>query len=324
MPSKRKKGKCGICDYRKGKRKCLREDILICSRCCGEIRNSKDCPRKCSYILPLLKEQKLLPEIRRAYRSPEPGSVVLWFEHRDPSGKWDFFSPLVDLWKAGFKDCHGRRNISDNEYSLYFSRYKLQLDLIEIPWDQALFLLKTGMRIRNALHLPYPDDFIRFKTFLTPLADIQVTGSIYKCYKCESGNLPDDVVEVILEATLYDIANGTIGQEGEELFYFVCEKCSGNDMIMAGELNNSNSEGDQIETNNYLQQSILEIVENQLRDNTPPDTKRTFKRLVSIGYTRTEALNLIGGVVLAEIYDMLKAGKPYDEKKFTKALKKLK
>ena len=111
--------------------------------------------------------------------------------------------------------------------------------------------------------------------------------------------------------------NGTIGQEGENMLYFVCENCS--DKTMSYELNNSNSEG-----NEHLQHTILEIVKNQIKDKTPPDTKKTLNHLLKIGYTRKEALNLIGGVVLAEIYDMLKAGKPYDEVKFTNALKKLK
>lgn len=322
MPTKRQKGKCRICGQRKGKRECLREENLICSRCCGETRNIEDCTRKCPYIQPLLKDLKLLPEIRRAYRSPEPGSVVLWFEHRDTSGRWDFFSPLVDLWKAGFKDCHGRRNISDSEYSLYYSQYKQQYDLIEIPWHQALYLLKSGINIRDALHLPYPDDFTRFKDFFTSLDDIQVAGSIYKCYKCEEGDLTNDVVELIIEVTLNDMINGTIGQEGENLLYFVCENCS--DETKAYEPDNSNSEGNNIKTNKPLRHTILEIVKNQIKDNTPPDTKKTLNRLLKIGYARKEALNLIGGVVLTEIYDMLKVGKPYDEKKFTNALKKLK
>ncbi len=62
----------------------------------------------------------------------------------------------------------------------------------------------------------------------------------------------------------------------------------------------------------------------QIKDKTPPDTKKTLNHLLKIGYTRKEALNLIGGVVLAEIYDMLKAGKPYDEMKYTNTIKKLK
>lgn len=36
--------KCPVCNGRKGKRKCLREEGLICSQCCGETRNAEACP----------------------------------------------------------------------------------------------------------------------------------------------------------------------------------------------------------------------------------------------------------------------------------------
>jgi len=321
---KRKKAKCGICDLRKGNRDCLSKNLLICSRCCGEIRNIGDCSRKCSYIIPILKEQKLLPEIRRAYRSPEPGSVILWFTNRDSSGMWNYFLSLVDLWKAGFKDCQGRFSISETEYLLEFSRYNLQFDMVEIPWKKALYFLKMGINIRNALEIPYPDEFYQFKHLVPSLDDIQVTGSIYKCYKCESGNLPEDVVESILDVTLKDITSGTIGQEGENVLYFTCEKCKDDNLIMTSDLNSSNSEEYLIETNKHVQHSISEVVENQIRDNNPSGTKKTLIRLISNGYTYEEAIDLIGGVLLTEMHNMLNVGKPFDEKRYTEALKGLK
>ncbi len=324
MVLKGKKGKCGICGRRKGSRKCLHKNFFICSRCCGVIRNVEDCPRKCSYLLPLLKDQKLLSEIRHAYRSPESGSIILWFGHRDSSGRWNYFSPLIDLWKAGFKDCHGRHSISEEEYSLDFSRYNLQFKMKKITWKQALYLLKCGINIRNALKLPYPDEFIRFKYLISSLDDIQLSGSIYKCYKCGSGNLPEDVVESILDVTLKDITSGTIGQEGENVLYFTCEKCKDDNLIMTSDLNSSNSEEYLTETNNHVQHSISEVVENQIRDNNPPGTKKTLTRLISNGYTYEEAIDLIGGVLLTEMHDMLDVGKLFDEKRYTEALKGLK
>lgn len=35
--------KCTICNSRKGKRKCMAEDSLICSLCCGQSRNPEKC-----------------------------------------------------------------------------------------------------------------------------------------------------------------------------------------------------------------------------------------------------------------------------------------
>jgi hypothetical protein len=45
-----------------------------------------------------------------------------------------------------------------------------------------------------------------------------------------------------------------------------------------------------------LRAVILEVVNNQLRDNTPPETKRNLKRLVAEGYSIEKAKRLIGVV----------------------------
>ena len=72
-----------------------------------------------------------------------------------------------------------------------------------------------------------------------------------------------------------------------------------------------------------LRAAILEVVENQLRDNTPPESKQTFERLVAEGHTTEEARHLIGVVVACEIYDMLKRGEVYNPVRFIAALKRL-
>lgn len=44
--------KCPICNSRKGKRKCLIEDALICSLCCGNTRNLEACSECVFYHVP--------------------------------------------------------------------------------------------------------------------------------------------------------------------------------------------------------------------------------------------------------------------------------
>jgi hypothetical protein len=44
----------------------------------------------------------------------------------------------------------------------------------------------------------------------------------------------------------------------------------------------------------------MEVVENQLRDGNPPETKQTFDRLLAEGHDEAEARRLIGCVVVAE------------------------
>ena len=64
--------------------------------------------------------------------------------------------------------------------------------------------------------------------------------------------------------------------------------------------------------NPRLQAAIHEILDNQLRDNDPPETQATLDRLLSIGIDRNEARRLIALAIAGEIYDILKLGKDFD------------
>ena len=75
--------------------------------------------------------------------------------------------------------------------------------------------------------------------------------------------------------------------------------------------------------NPHLQRAILEVVENQLRDGTPPETRSTLERLMADGRSREEAVKLIGCVVSTEIFDVLKNQEPYNETRYVAALRAL-
>jgi hypothetical protein len=72
--------------------------------------------------------------------------------------------------------------------------------------------------------------------------------------------------------------------------------------------------------NPRLRQAILEVVENQLRDGTPPETGSTLARLMREGRSRAGAVELIAAVVSAEIFDVLTSGRPYDRDRFVAGL----
>ena len=55
----------------------------------------------------------------------------------------------------------------------------------------------------------------------------------------------------------------------------------------------------------------MDIVDNQLRDNTPPETRQTLARLVADGHTLEDARRLIGCVVSTEIYDIVTRHRPF-------------
>jgi len=77
------------------------------------------------------------------------------------------------------------------------------------------------------------------------------------------------------------------------------------------------------ESNPHLRAAIMEVVENQLRSDDPPQTKQTFKRLIEAGHSEKEAKRLIGCVVSAEIFDVLKKQEPFNLDRFVKGLNKL-
>ncbi len=75
--------------------------------------------------------------------------------------------------------------------------------------------------------------------------------------------------------------------------------------------------------NPYLKMAIAETVDNQLRDNNPPETRQTYDRLMTLGYSEEEARELIAAAVTNEIYEVLKTQKPFDQRRFAASLKRL-
>ena len=72
-----------------------------------------------------------------------------------------------------------------------------------------------------------------------------------------------------------------------------------------------------------VQAAILEIVDNQLRDNDPPETQQTYKRLLKQDYSSEEAKRLIAAVLVVELNEMARANEFFDHARFVKALKRL-
>lgn len=72
-----------------------------------------------------------------------------------------------------------------------------------------------------------------------------------------------------------------------------------------------------------MRKVFLEIINNQIRDNKPPETKQTLDRLISEGISEKEAKDMIGCVVISEIFDVLKNKEDFNEQRYIAALNKL-
>jgi hypothetical protein len=78
-----------------------------------------------------------------------------------------------------------------------------------------------------------------------------------------------------------------------------------------------------METNLKLRKEIFKIIENQIKNNDPPETLETFNKLKSRGYNDFEVKQLIGQCVAVEIYNVMKYKKPFDKERYIKNLNNL-
>lgn len=72
-----------------------------------------------------------------------------------------------------------------------------------------------------------------------------------------------------------------------------------------------------------LKTAIIEVVENQIEANDPPEIKQTLLRLIAEGFSIQEGKELIGNVVVVEVFEVLKEGNPFDINRYVAALQRL-
>jgi hypothetical protein len=68
---------------------------------------------------------------------------------------------------------------------------------------------------------------------------------------------------------------------------------------------------------------MVYIVENQIRNSNPPETRQTLERLLAAGYSRKQAIEMIGSALVEEIWAILHDYKPFDRARFTASLERL-
>lgn len=78
-----------------------------------------------------------------------------------------------------------------------------------------------------------------------------------------------------------------------------------------------------MESNNRLSAAIIQVVETQIDTNDPPETKQTYERLISEGFSEKISKELLGTVVITEVFGVMKDGKSFDIDRYVTALNKL-
>ncbi|EAT16418.1 hypothetical protein [Desulfuromonas acetoxidans] len=72
-----------------------------------------------------------------------------------------------------------------------------------------------------------------------------------------------------------------------------------------------------------IENAIAQVVQEQIDTNEPPEVTETLVRLVNEGYPEPEARELIGCVVISEVFDVLKSGESFDLQRYVAALNRL-
>lgn len=75
--------------------------------------------------------------------------------------------------------------------------------------------------------------------------------------------------------------------------------------------------------NREMQKVFLRAVGIQLRDNKPPETKKTYERLIAEGMSERDAKLLIASAIAFESFNIVKTGAPFNKERFVRHLNML-
>ena len=76
-------------------------------------------------------------------------------------------------------------------------------------------------------------------------------------------------------------------------------------------------------TNPVLYAAYMEVVENQLRDNDPAETRTTYERLKKEGFSELDAKKLIAQAIVAETFWIMKKKENFNLARYIRNLNRL-
>ena len=78
-----------------------------------------------------------------------------------------------------------------------------------------------------------------------------------------------------------------------------------------------------IRTDRESKANISEIIEDQIKTNNPPETKITYNRLLSLGYSAFDTKKLMGMCLIIEVLGISETKSYFNENRYVKNLKNL-
>lgn len=70
-------------------------------------------------------------------------------------------------------------------------------------------------------------------------------------------------------------------------------------------------------------EGIIEAVENQLKENNPPQAQKALNRLIAQGESRDNAIRHIASALMIEVFDVVTNGSQYNEARYIRNLNRL-
>lgn len=76
-------------------------------------------------------------------------------------------------------------------------------------------------------------------------------------------------------------------------------------------------------SSSVVRKVLIEAIKTQIEDNTPPETKETYDRLLRQGITEEDAYMYLAQALSTEMYHMMKVKREYSRESYVKRLAKL-
>lgn len=78
-----------------------------------------------------------------------------------------------------------------------------------------------------------------------------------------------------------------------------------------------------MEINSLLREELKSVVDKQIEEGDPPETRDTCERLENAGYSEDEIKEMIATVLVVEMHTVVSEGQPFNRKRYAKMLHNL-
>jgi hypothetical protein len=177
-----------------------------------------------------------------AYRTDVgTGSVHLLVARRNRDSTIRYASFLIDLWKLGLKDSLGGLSAKRKKFDGLVNKMLEELERKEglyyhpIEAEEAKWLVAQGVRIAEAVGTPSSRRWV--SAVVGDLSRVRISGSLYKCYACEKGELSKDEDSLILRVAMDEGRRRVAGTPAESMGYFTCDACKSTSTEYSGRRN---------------------------------------------------------------------------------------